>query len=116
MGCFQRLSFGDGGRIITGGTDGGIERGAGEAQEAQEEEDVEVLYDVALAIRQTVKISETIAKLLDLESSHIVVRSECEEAERAALVANANRIHAVLVCGQSGIGMSLSFLILICVT
>lgn len=41
----------------------------------------EPLSDAASATRPIVKIPETTAELLDLDSSHILVRSEYEEAE-----------------------------------
>ena len=56
------------------------------------------------ATRPIVEIPTVLAKLLYLESSHILVRSEYEEAKQAALVANEANVAAFLVGGQSGIG------------
>lgn len=55
-----------------------------------------------------VEIPGTIPSGLFLESSHILVRSEYEEAGQAALAANADNFDAFLVGGQSGIGPPLS--------
>lgn len=90
-----------------------------EAQEEAQKEAQEEGHDGTLsdpATRQFVKLPEIIAKLLHFESSHILIRSEYEEAEGAALKANENGTQAFLVGGQSGIGSPLSFLILICGT
>lgn len=42
--------------------------------------------------------------------------SGCEEPEQAALLASADRIEALLILGQPGIGPSLSFFTLTCRT
>jgi len=55
-----------------------------------------------------VEIPGSIPGGLFLESSHILVRPEYEEAEQAALAANAAHFDAFLVGGQSGIGPPLS--------
>ena len=65
----------------------------------------------APATRPIVEIPTILAELLFLESSHILVRSEYEEAKQAALVANKAGVGAFLVGGQSGIGPPLSSLI-----
>ncbi len=49
----------------------------------------------------------------DLQSEKILVRSEYEEAEQAALKANEGNYNAFLVGGQAGIGLPLSFLVLV---
>lgn len=58
--------------------------------------------------RPVVKLPETLPPMWGFNSSHILVRSEYEEAEQAALAANATNHHAFLVIGQSGVGPSLS--------
>ena len=79
------------------------------------EEDHESLSNVGPATRRPiVEIPGTIPNVWRSDSSHILVRSEYEEAELAALVANKGNINAFLVGGQSGIGSPLSFFILIC--
>ena len=83
------------------------------AREELEVQRVEVEEDdgMAPATQPIVEIPTVLAKLLYLESSHILVRSEYEEAEQAALVANETGVAAFLVGGQSGIGPPLSSLI-----
>jgi len=51
----------------------------------------------------------------DLQSEKILVRSEYEQAEQAALKANTSKgsYDAFLVGGQAGIGLPLSFLVLV---
>jgi len=73
--------------------------------------EVEEIDGTAPATRPIVEIPTILAKLLYLESSHILVRSEYEEAKQAALVANEAGIAAFLVGGQVGIGPPLSSLI-----
>jgi len=80
-------------------------------EEAREEEDDESLSDVGPTTRPVVKIPEAILHIWHSYSSHILVRSEYEEAELAALKANASKFDAFLVEGQSGIGPPLSFFI-----
>jgi len=81
-----------------------------ETREELETQRVEVEEDdeTAPSTRPIVEIPAILAKLLYLESSHILVRSEYEEAEQAALVANEAGVAAFLVGGQSGIGPPLS--------
>jgi len=83
-----------------------------EVKEGVEAEDDETTP----ATRPVLEIPSVMAELLNLESSHILVRSEYEEAKRAALVANVNNFRAFLICGQVGIGPPLSSLILVCGT
>lgn len=63
--------------------------------------------------RPVVKLPETLPDVFGFESSHILVRSEYEEAEQAALQALISNAHAFLVFGQSGIGPPLSLVIII---
>ena len=49
-------------------------------------------------------IPETVPKVLYGGTSRILVRTEYEETERAALEANTRDVHAFLVTGQPGIG------------
>jgi hypothetical protein len=51
-----------------------------------------------------VRLPETLPDVWGLDSSHVLVRSEYEEAEEAALMANASNVDAFLVTGQPGIG------------
>jgi len=88
-----------------------LELSQSEAQEAREEEDDESLPNVGPTTQLVVKIPQAILKIWRPISSHILVRSEYEEAEQAALKANASGFDAFLVGGQSGIGPPLSFLI-----
>ena len=70
----------------------------------------------AAATRPVVKIPETTSAFWDLDSPWVLVRSEYEEAERAALSANARNDAALVVTGQPGIGTPLSPLIPIHIT
>ena len=59
------------------------------------------------------KLPETLPDVLGLESSHLLVRSEYEEAEQAVLQALVGNADAFLVFGQYGIGPPLSLVIII---
>jgi hypothetical protein len=69
--------------------------------------------DAPHTTQPVVKIPSTLIDIFGLDSSHILVHSEYEEAEEVALLANTNNISAFLVGRQSGIDPPLSFLILI---
>jgi len=62
----------------------------------------------APSARPVVKLPETLPYMWNFDSSHILVRSEYEEAEKAALAAIKDHADALLVIGQSGIGPSFS--------
>ena len=84
-------------------------RGVTTSEEEEEEEepadrDDEPLPDVAPATCAVVQIPETMPEVWDLDNNYILVRSEYEEAERAAVSANARNVNAFLVTGQPGIG------------
>jgi len=68
------------------------------------ERDDEPLPDVTPATSSVVQIPETMPSVWDLDSRYILVRSEYEEAERAAVSENARNSTAFLVTGQPGIG------------
>jgi hypothetical protein len=63
--------------------------------------------------RLVVKLPETLPDVWAFQSSHVLVRSEYEEAEQAALKAIAKNVDAFLVFGQSGIGLPLLLVIII---
>ena len=89
-----------------------LELSQSEAQgAAREEEDGDFLPNVGPTTRPVLQIPEAISDTWCPTSSHILVRSEYEEAELAALKANASQLDAFLVGGQSGIGPPLSSLI-----
>ena len=66
----------------------------------------------APSARPVVKLPETLPHMWGFDSSHILVRSEYEEAEKAALVAIKGHADAFLVIGQSGIGPSFSLILM----
>ena len=71
--------------------------------------DADPLPDVIPTTCPVVKIPETMPDLWDLcGQQHLLVRSEYEEAERAALLANLEGHNLFSVTGQPGIGTSLS--------
>ena len=59
-----------------------------------------------------VKLPETLPDMWNFDSSHVLVRSEYEEAEQAALAAIASCADAFLVIGQFGTGPSVPLVLI----
>ena len=77
-------------------------------------EDKQPLFGVDHSTRPVIEIPKTFPHIHLLDSPKILVRSEYEETEQAALLSNADNVDAFIVTGQPGIGQSLSSLIPIC--
>jgi hypothetical protein len=83
------------------GEDIGVKaKGDGEDIDVEAEGDGETLSNGALIV----KLPPTLPDVWRLHSSHLLVRSEYDEAEQAALVANQRNADAFLITGQYGIG------------
>jgi len=75
-------------------------------QEFAPSEDGGPLSNITPTTHPVVVVPETMPRVWDLTSQHILVRSEYVEAVQAALSANAGGADVFLVTGQPGIGQT----------